>query len=246
MVPGTAAANPSAPVYPDSDGKPMADNTEQLRWMVVLFGNLCALFRDTPDVFVGANLLWYPLEGHPEVRNAPDVLVAFGRPRGKRGSYMQWLEAGVPLTVVFEILSPGNTPEEMIDKHAFYEEHGAEEYYLYNPDTNRLHVYLRKGELLLRRRVGKEFVSPRLRIRFDLSGPEMTVYYPDGRKFLTFEELEAARAFAEQRADNEAQRANSAEQRARRLADLSRSARLGQASPEQLAELEQLERELSS
>ena len=29
-------------IYPESDGKPMSDNTKQARWMTVLFGNLCA------------------------------------------------------------------------------------------------------------------------------------------------------------------------------------------------------------
>src|SRR4051812_22137589 len=99
--------------YPDSDGKPMAENTLQLRWIVTLFGNLAALFRDRDDVFVAADLLWYPVEGQNEVRAAPDVLVVFGRPKGDRGSYMQWEEANVPVTVAFEILSPGNTIKEM-------------------------------------------------------------------------------------------------------------------------------------
>lgn len=260
MVPGPATAFPSSLVYPESDGKPMANNTEQLRWIVMLFGNLCALFRDAADVFIGADLLWYPIEGQTEVCQAPDVFAVFGRPKGKRGSYRQWQEGDVPLTVVFEILSPGNTAEEMIDKQAFYEDHGVEEYYVYNPDTNRLHVYLRKGEMLVRRRFAKEFVSPGLKVRFDVSGKELIVHHPDGRRFFTFEELEASRVLAEQRvanevqradheaqrADHEAQRADSAVQRARRLAELSRAARQGQASPEMLAELEQLERELSS
>jgi len=36
--------------------------------------------------------------------------------------------------VVFEVLSPSNTQQEMADKRAFYEEHGVEEYYVYDPD----------------------------------------------------------------------------------------------------------------
>src|SRR5262249_50347025 len=130
-----ATLPPGSPVeYPDSDGKPMADNTKQARWIVVLFGNLAALFRARDDVVVACDLFWYPVEGSPEVRVAPDVLVVFGRPKGDRGSYKQWEEGGVPLTVVFEILSPGNTWTEMDDKYAFYEEHGVEEYYVYDPD----------------------------------------------------------------------------------------------------------------
>ena len=189
--------------YPDSDGKPMAVNTLQYLWIQVFQGNLDVLFRDDPDVFVAGDLFWYPVQGHSEIVQAPDVLVVFGRPKGDRGSYMQWLEAGVPLTVVFEILSPGNTAEEMIDKHAFYEDHGVEEYYVYDPDTNHLSIFVRKGDVLRRVRPVAGFASPRLGIRFDLSGPEMVVFGPDGQRFLTFEELEDERQRERQRADTE-------------------------------------------
>src|SRR6266542_2264595 len=116
-------------IYPESDGLPMADNTKQLRWIVVLYGNLAALFRDILDVFVGGNQFWYPVEGQPELRMAPDVYVVFGRPKGDRSSYRQWEEDNVPLTVVFEVLSPGNSGAEMMDKQVFYDEYGVEEYY---------------------------------------------------------------------------------------------------------------------
>src|SRR4051812_19817321 len=111
----------AAPVYPESDGKPMADNTIQARWIFVLFGNLTALFRTTADVFVAANLYWYPREGDDKERTAPDVLVVFGRPRGDRGSYRQWEEGDVPVTVAIEVLSPSNTYKEMAKKLAFYD-----------------------------------------------------------------------------------------------------------------------------
>jgi Uma2 family endonuclease len=241
----------AAPViYPERDGLPMADNTKQLRWIVVLYSNLAALFHDAADVFVAADLFWYPVEGRPEIRVASDVLVVFGRRKGDRGSYRQWEEGGVPLTVVFEVLSPGNTVLEMIDKQAFYEEYGVEEYYVYDPDSNRLVVYVRQGAALRRVRPVAGFVSPRLGVRFDTSGPELVVVGPDGRRFLTFEELEAERKeelarrlAAEQRADQERKRAEQAEQRAARLAELSRKARRQQASPEEVAELERLEQQ---
>jgi Uma2 family endonuclease len=243
-----APPTPPGPVYPESDGQPMADNTKQLRWIVALYDNLVALFRDVPDVFVGGNQFWYPVEGEPEIRIAPDVYVVFGRPKGDRPSYQQWQEGGVPMTVVFEVLSPGNTHAEMVEKHFFYEEYGVEEYYEYDPDNPRLFVYLRQGGMLRRIRPGAEFVSPRLGVCFDMSGHELVVIGPDGRRFLTFEELEAERAkerqqrlAAEQRATQAEQRATQAEQRATRLAELSRKARRQQASPEELAELERLE-----
>src|SRR5215217_6795153 len=104
----------AAIVYPQSDGQPMADNTKQFRWIVTIQGGLDALFRADPQVFVAGDLLWYPVEGHPEMCMAPDVMV------------------------VFEIHSPGNTIAAMMRKVRFYERHGVEEYYLYDPDTGEL------------------------------------------------------------------------------------------------------------
>jgi Uma2 family endonuclease len=219
----------------------MSDNTKQGRWIVLLFINLQALYRDREDVFIAADLLWYPVEGNPERCNAPDVLVVFGRPKGDRGSYKQWEEDAIPVTVVFEILSPGNTHEEMVNKFSFYEEHGVEEYYIYDPDHNQLTVYRRQGEVLRRVRPVEGYVSPRLGIRFDLSGPELVVRRPDGQPFQTLEQAQAEREQERQQRLDAEKRAEQAEQRVLRLVELGRKARLGQASPEELTELERLE-----
>jgi Uma2 family endonuclease len=67
------------------------------------------LFADRSDVFVAGDLLWYPVPDRRETGPiAPDVLVAFGRPKGRRGSYRQWEENGIAPQVVFEVLSPSN------------------------------------------------------------------------------------------------------------------------------------------
>ena len=96
--------------YPDDDGEPMADNTLQFKWIVLIKENLEILFHDDPNVFVAGNLLWYPVEGEPTIRTAPDAMVAFGRPKGRRGSYKQWEEGNIAPQVVFETLSPGQPP----------------------------------------------------------------------------------------------------------------------------------------
>jgi len=44
-------------IYPDSDGKPMADNTKQFDWITTLVGGLQVLFIDDPNVFVAGDLL---------------------------------------------------------------------------------------------------------------------------------------------------------------------------------------------
>jgi Uma2 family endonuclease len=198
-------------IYPDSDGQPMADNTEQFEWVVLLKENLECLFAQNPDVFVGGDLLWYPVEGHPEIRVAPDVMVALGRPKGKRGSYHQWQENNQPPQVVFEILSPGNTLKEMTKKLKFYDHHGVEEYYVYDPDDNELTGLQRiDGELTIIEEMGN-WVSPLLGIKFELDAKTLQVYYPDGRPFLSTVELAIQAEQEFQRAEREKLRAELAE-----------------------------------
>jgi Uma2 family endonuclease len=235
-------ATPAIPeiVYPQSDGKPIADNSKQFEWITILYGNLAALFHERKDVFVCGNQFWYAVEGHPEINSAPKIYVVFGRPKRDRPSYKQWEEDDVPMTVVFEVLPPSNDYQEMINKQLWYEEYGAEEYYVYDPDKNSLVVHIRRGELLSPLRFKKEFTSPRLKIRFDLAGDEMRVYYPDGRPFLSFEQLAAERQRQEQRADRAEQRADQAEQSAARLAELTLKLLAGQASDEEKQELARL------
>jgi Uma2 family endonuclease len=208
--------------YPDSDGQPMADNTRQFSWIVLFKENLDCLLADQPEVFVAGDLLWYPVEGHPEIRVAPDAMVVFGRSKGDRGSYRQWTEANIAPQVVFEILSPGNTYREMAKKQLFYDRYGVEEYYVYDPDNNDLTGFVRQDGSLTPLDEMADWVSPRLGIRFGSTvDQELVVYYPDGRRFLTtlelaaLVELERSRATTEaQRADQEAQRANQETQRA--------------------------------
>src|SRR5947209_18197066 len=135
-------------IYPESDGNPVAENTVQFRWIMTIEGGLDALFRDDPTVFVTGDLLWYPVEGNNAIRVAPDAMVAFGRPKGDRGSYLQWREENIPPQVVFEILSPGNRLKRMAQKFKFYERYGVEEYYVYDPDDVELIGWLRSGEEL--------------------------------------------------------------------------------------------------
>jgi Uma2 family endonuclease len=184
----TILTPPKEIVYPDSDGEPMADNTLQFEWISLLKWEIEALFANDPDVFVAGDLLWYPVQGDNRTRVAPDAMVAFGRPKGYRGSYMQWIEAGIAPQVVFEVLSPGNDDEEMDRKRNFYERFGVEEYYKYGPDDFQLEGWRRPpGTRLLRPITSIDgWVSPRLGIRFDAPGNrEMVVYRPDGTPFRT-------------------------------------------------------------
>lgn len=193
-------------VYPESDGKPMADNTRQFRYIVTIQGGLDALFKDDPNVFVAGDLLWYPVEGNNQLRVAPDVMVAFGRPKGDRGSYLQWREGNITPQVVFEVLSPGNTLLEMTRKLRFYERHDVEEYYVYDPDHGELAGWRRAGDILEEITPMEGWVSPRLGVRFNLEGVELIITRPDGRRFETFVELTARAEAERQRAERLAER----------------------------------------
>jgi Uma2 family endonuclease len=233
-------------IYPESDGLPMANNTEQFHIITTIEGNLEILHADKPQVFVAGDLFWYPVEGDNTTRMAPDVLVVFGRPKGKRGAYLQWQEENIAPQVVFEILSPGNRKREMEEKFAFYARYGVEEYYLYDPTRGRLQGWLRneQGELAPVAAMNN-WRSPRLGIRFVLDGFDLQLYYPDGSRFLTFLELSqrleeaekrALEALweideAEVRADQAEARADQAEARAEQA-----EARAEQAEQQRLAE----------
>jgi Uma2 family endonuclease len=181
--------NQPAVIYPDSDGQPMADNTLQWEWIATIKSGLDALYRDDPDVFVAGDLLWYPVEGDNKTRTAPDALVAFGRPKGYRGSYRQWEEGGVAPQVVFEVLSPGNRLAEMTRKFRFYEKFGVQEYYIYDPYEISLVGWMRSDGELEEIPETNGWTSPRLGVRFDLSGGQFRLFGPDGNPFLTYVEL---------------------------------------------------------
>jgi Uma2 family endonuclease len=183
---------PEAVMYPEDDGLPMADNTLQYEYMVTVKGGLDALFAHDNNVFIAGNLLWYPVEGNNTICLAPDVLAAFGRPKGRRGSYRQWEEGGIAPQVVFEILSQSHRLNEAIRKFLFYQRYGVDEYYVYDPDTGDRYGYLRQGDELVEIAEMEGWRSPRLGVRFQRSGTALELYRPDGRKFVSYVELAEA------------------------------------------------------
>jgi Uma2 family endonuclease len=164
---------------------------------VTIQGGFAALYRNQPDVFVAGDLLWYPAEGQPTIRQAPDTLVVYGRPKGERGSYLQWREDHIAPQIVFEVLSPGNTRREMERKLLFYQRYGVEEYYIYDPDRGELDGYIRNGEWLNPIATMQGWVSPRSGVRFALEGVDLVLTRSDGERFKSYLELEEERIAAE-------------------------------------------------
>ncbi|MEG3438805.1 Uma2 family endonuclease [Pannus brasiliensis CCIBt3594] len=200
-------------LYPDSDGKPIADNTVQYRWSVRLVSNLKHLFEGQ-TVFVAGDLLWYPrrVDAPPVPAQAPDVMVVLGRPDGgseallqaDRGSYKQWEEDDIAPRVVFEILSPGNSAREMLNKQLFYREYGVLEMFFYDPDSRDFWGWARsdrEGEFLPITPLNLPWTSPLLGIRFEMSADGLEVYYPDGKPFQDPSAVFTERDRAEQERD---------------------------------------------
>lgn len=209
--------SPAEIEYPDCDGRPMSDNTLQYRWIVTIQGNLDALFRDRDDVFVAGDLLWYPVEGDNVTRTAPDALVAFGRPKGYRGSYQQWKEGGIAPQVVWEVLSPGNRRGELKAKFEFYQRFGVEEYYQYDPNRGRLRGWLRRGAVLEEiEDITDGWRSPATGVHMRLEQGEFLLTYPDGKPFLSFLELVEQNEKSQAEAAKATRRAIRADERAAR------------------------------
>jgi len=231
-------------IYPESDGQPMADNTIQFRWITVIYYNLAWLFAENDRVFIAGDLLWYPVQGNNQLSQAPDVMVVFGVEKGDRGSYQQWKENNIAPQVVFEILSPSNTFNEMGRKLLFYQRYGVEEYYLYDPQKNSLTGWVRSQEWLDEISSINGWVSPRLGIRFELSSDTFQLYRPDGQPFADYiqiqQQLETVSAQLEQ--ERQAKETVSAQLEQERQAKETVSAQLEQ-ERERAKRLEQLLRE---
>jgi Uma2 family endonuclease len=201
-------------IYPSSDGQPMAESTIQYKLIVTIKEGCESLFEDDPNVFVAADLLWYPVEGRPDISQAPDTMVIFGRPKGDRRSYIQSCENNIPPQVVFEIRSHNDSQTKMNKKFSFYQRYGVDEYYVYDPQRNDLEGWQRIEGILEPIEPMEGWISPRLGVRFELPESGLEIYRPDGERFLSYSEINAQRLLERQRAEQEFQRAEQEFQRA--------------------------------
>ncbi|HEX4497944.1 MAG TPA: Uma2 family endonuclease [Thermoanaerobaculia bacterium] len=124
--------------YPESDGKPMGETEIHIREIIYLLEALNEHLREVPEVYVGADMLLYYVEGNPRQFVVPDVFVTLGVPRGQRRIYKLW-EEGRPPTLIVEVTSDSTRNEDVSRKKSLYEGLGVEEYFLYDP----LQDYLR-------------------------------------------------------------------------------------------------------
>jgi hypothetical protein len=100
----------------------------------------------------------------------------------------------------------------------FADNPGVEEYYLYDPRRANFQGWSRQEDLLQPIENINGWVSPRLKIRFQWQEDTLSIYYPNGDRFLSSIELAQKAEQEKQRAEFEKQRADQEKQRAERLA----------------------------
>lgn len=125
----------SAPtiVYPESDGKPMAETDKHRKLMMDFILMLEDHFENDDDVYVSGNLLMYYVQGDPRKSISPDVFVVFGVEKKLRRNYMTWTEPNTP-DFVLEVASPKTFKNDIGKKKKLYASVLAvKEYYIYDP-----------------------------------------------------------------------------------------------------------------
>ncbi len=190
-------------LYPDSDGQPRGDSSLQFNWITRITDCLISLFARDENVFVAGDHFWYPVEGRPDIRTAPDTMVVFGRPKGDRYSYRQWREDDVAPQVVFEIWSYSTRPGDKEWKLEFYDRYGVEEFYAHDPrpGCQTMEGWLRQESKLVEIEEMNDWISPRLEVKFERAKDEWNLFLPDGEPFLDYDQIywlrEAERAAKE-------------------------------------------------
>ena len=251
----TTTADPQV-VYPETDGKPMAETDVHINALIDLREALKDYFREAPQVYVAGNLLLYYEEGNPTASVAPDVFVVQGVAKHARRTYRLW-EEGQPPTVVFEITSRGTRLEDLGNKRALYAMLGVQEYFLYDPLGEYLQPPLQGYRLeegdyqRLRSEPEAALTSQVLGLELRLEAGHLRVVNPaTGERLLTPAEAQearraeaAARQAAEARAAHEISARQAAEARAAHEISARQAAEARAAQSE--AELERLRAELA-
>lgn len=124
-------------IYPESDGKPMAETDVHRNLLADLIFTLDNYFQAQLDVYVSGNLLIYYVEGNPAKCFAPDVFVVRGVPKRQRRTYKLW-EEGVAPQIIIELTSRKTWREDLQTKWRLYEELGVQEYFIFDPEYDYL------------------------------------------------------------------------------------------------------------
>ena len=207
------APHKEAIFYPESDGKPMAETDTHRNLLLRMVDLLQNAF---PESYVSGNICLYYEEGNPRKMISPDTLLCRAQPKAKRRVYHAW-EPNSQLDLVMEFSSTHTKREDHHKKKQIYANILKVPYYLiFDPHAMYLHFFELKdvGYQLIESNAQGHWEMPLLGIQVGLEVPNtLRLFDAEGFPILTTAEQEAQRADqAEQRARREAQRADQAEQ----------------------------------
>ena len=131
------APTETADLYPESDGKPMADTDLHIKWILWTRQVLEWCFEQRPDVYISGNIMMYDIEGPLRTAVSPDILVAFGIGKKERRTYKVWEEGKAP-DFVMEFSSKRTYQNDLDGKVSHYASMGIPEYFLYDVDRRYL------------------------------------------------------------------------------------------------------------
>lgn len=190
-------------LYPESDGRPMAETDEHRFQMNYLIEALCLWFARRKRVYATGNILLYYEEGDPRRRVSPDVMLIKGVERRRRRVYKLWEEKKAP-SVVIEVSSRGTRREDLVTKFQLYRDVlGVREYYIYDPLREylpgRMKAWeLRRGVYVEQPIEGDRIMSPSLGLFLVDTGRMLRLVNPrDGHELRTLAEETTARREAE-------------------------------------------------
>ncbi|MEI6233966.1 MAG: Uma2 family endonuclease [Planctomycetota bacterium] len=205
---------PKEIVYPESDGKPLAETDIHFTAIAALIALLRRHYATRNDVYVaGCNFVYYK-EGDNKARFSPDAYVVFGVDSAKRRSYFLWKEQHPP-AVVFEFTSRKTKKVDATTKKELCASLGVKEYFLCDPETAYLKPplqgYRLKGGMYqpIKSTSDGRVHCQELGVMMRLENRYLALYDAvTGERILSAEESERAEA---SRARSEAERAHRAE-----------------------------------
>jgi len=195
-------------IYPESDGKPMAETDIHRELMTDIIKMLKNHFRARSDVYVSGNLLLYYEKGNPRKSVAPDVFVVVGIEKKMRRTYLLWEEEKAP-DFVLELASKKTVKKDLGEKKDLYATVlRVKEYYLFDPDglylQPSLQGYRLAGDTYFPiQPVDERLPSEVLGLELGEKDMELSLYNPQTKRWLLkpSEESEARRK-AEARAQH--------------------------------------------
>jgi Uma2 family endonuclease len=223
MRAGEATRTVRAVVYPEADGKPMAETEQHRIVMVDTIEVIGDHYADNPRVHVGGNLMMFYEQGNPRKHVSPDVFVSKKSRRGKLPKRRLWLiwEEGAAPDLVMEITSKKTRKEDQVTKLALYRDVlQVKEYFLFDPYEEYLKPSMQgfrlQGGLYVPIKLVKgRLPSKVLGLHLERDGEDLRLYDPKTKRRLLTRKEKVLQA--EARAQQEATARQHAEAELERL-----------------------------